>query len=342
MNNMNSKPTKSILLALGLLLLALAVFVGFRFFPETATVVASNPSHLVLSTQGDNGYESIQDATVPLAGATTDQIVNLITDEVAVPTDATVARPERMIAKPTATPTAAPTATPTAEPTATPTAEPTATPTAAPTATPTAEPTATPTAEPTATPVPTSSSATRLLERANALLAQYNACLTAAEKKALLEAPNYSLGNDAFRTKILADMGGSWEQLEEEVVDATQYQQDKTLYVQLFMSGLSSDLVPVVYTTLNSDRSGNQWATNLVYDDESDVWMEYTQKHSSNDSRVGYYMTNLRPEDSYDALKDTMETSPVWQEVVVPESDVSAPADPPVADPPVADPPVVE
>ena len=134
-------------------------------------------------------------------------------------------------------------------------------------------------------------------------------------------------------------MGGSWEQLEEEVVDATQYQQGNTLYVQLFMSGLSSDFVPVVYTTQNPDRSGNQWSTNLVYDDESDVWMEYTQKHAYNDSRVGYYMTNLRAEDSYDALKDTMETSPVWEEVVVPEPEPAAPADPPVADPPAADPP---
>ena len=61
----------------------------------------------------------------------------------------------------------------------------------------------------------------------------------------------------------------------------------------------------------NSDRSGNQWATNLVYDDESETWMEYTQKHAYNDSRVGYYVTNLSKDGSYDALKDTMETSPV-------------------------------
>ncbi len=163
------------------------------------------------------------------------------------------------------------------------------------------------------------SAAIRLLERANALLAQYNACATMAEKRALLEAPNNSLGNDAIRTKILADLGGSWEQLEEAVTAATQYQQGKTLYVQVYMSGVSSDYVPVVYTTQNSDRSGNQWATNLVYDGEAATWMEYTQKHAYNDSRVGFYMTTLyNNEDGWEELKDTMAESPVWQPVDVP------------------------
>ena len=168
-------------------------------------------------------------------------------------------------------------------------------------------------------PVVVSSAAIRLLERANALLTQYNACANTAEKRALLGATNNSLGNDAIRTKLLADLGGSWEQLESEVVDATQYQQDKTLYVQVYMSGVSSDFVPVVYTTQNSDRSGNQWATNLVYDGEAATWMEYTQKHTYNDSRVGFYMTTLgNNEDGWEELQDTMETSLVWQPVDVP------------------------
>ena len=179
----------------------------------------------------------------------------------------------------------------------------------------------------------------RLLERVNALLEQYNACTTNDEKKALLDAPNYSLGNDAFRAKVLADMGGSWETLEEEVVDATEYQQDKTLYVQVYMSGSSSDFIPVVYTTQNPDRSGNQWSTNLVYDEEDAVWMEYTQKHPSNDSREGYYMTNLAKPGTYDALMETMETSEVWQEVVVPEPEEEASAAPLSAEAPPADPP---
>ena len=168
-------------------------------------------------------------------------------------------------------------------------------------------------------PVVVTSTAIRLLERANALLTQYNACTTMAEKRALLGAPNNSLGNDAIRTKLLADLGGSWEQLESEVVAATEYQQGKTLYVQVYMSGVSSDFVPVVYTTQNSDRSGNQWATNLVYDDTAATWMEYTQKHPYNSSRVGFYMTTLgNNEDGWEELQDTMETSPVWQPVDVP------------------------
>jgi len=158
-----------------------------------------------------------------------------------------------------------------------------------------------------------------LLQQAKALVSQYNACATAKEKKALLGASNYSLGNDAFRTKLLNDLGGTWEQVEEEVVDATQYQQGKTLYAQIYMSGVSTDFQPVVYATQNADRSGNQWSTNMVYDEETDSWMEYIKKHPYNDSRVGYGMTALNKEGSLDTLQDTMETDPNWVEVVVPE-----------------------
>ena len=167
-------------------------------------------------------------------------------------------------------------------------------------------------------PVVVTSAAIRLLDRANTLLAQYNACTTMAEKRALLGASNNSLGNDAIRTKLLADLGGSWEQLESEVVQATEYQQGKTLYVQVYMSGVSSNYVPVVYTTQNSDRSGNQWATNLVYDADDALWMEYTQKHAYNSSRVGFYMTTLyNNEDGWEELEAVMEESPVWQPVEV-------------------------
>ena len=178
-------------------------------------------------------------------------------------------------------------------------------------------------------PVVKTTAASRLLERANTLLAQLFACKNNTEKRALLEAPNNSLGNDAIRTKLLADLGGSWEQLEAEVVAATEYQQGKTLYVQVFVAGTSSSYEPVVYTTQNSDRSGNQWATNLVYDDETATWMEYTQKHAYNNSRVGYYLTGLYNEDgAWDELKDTMETSDVWQPVEVPAESETAPEAP--------------
>ena len=343
---MNNKKTKRILVVLCLFLLAFAVVFGLRYFQGVPSVVTSSPSTPANAT-GESSVESIQDEAVPLAGGTVGEVVRLTTRMTIDPVDAPVIRPAAPTAAPTATPTAEPTATPTTNPTTEPTTEPTATPTAEPTATPTTAPTATPTAEPTATPTATpvvvSTAATRLLDRVNALLEQYNACTTNDEKKALLGAPNYSLGNDAFRTKVLADMGGSWEQLEEEVVDATEYQQDKTLYVQVYMSGLSSDFIPVVYTTQNPDRSGNQWSTNLVYDEEDAAWMEYTQKHPSNDSREGYYMTNLAKPGTYDALMETMETSAVWQEVVVPEPEeetsvASLSAESPPADPP-ADPP---
>ena len=161
-----------------------------------------------------------------------------------------------------------------------------------------------------------------MLESANALLTQYYACATTDEKRALLGITNSNFSNDTFRAKLLASLGGTWEQLEEEIVDATQYQQGKTLYVQVYMSGLSNELVPVVFSTQNADFSGsNQWSTNLVYHDEIALWMEYTQKHAYNDSRVGFGMTSLYlNEDGWEELKDTMETSPVWEEVIVPES----------------------
>lgn len=161
----------------------------------------------------------------------------------------------------------------------------------------------------------------RLLERANSLLTNYYACKTAEEKRALLGITNSNFSNDSFRAKLLAELGGTWEQLEDEIVDATQHQQDKTLYVQVYMSGLGSDYVPVVYSTQNAAQDGNQWSTNLVYNDDTTLWMEYTQKHPYNDSRVGFGMTSLyNNEDGYEELKDTMETSPVWEEVVVPDS----------------------
>ena len=87
--------------------------------------------------------------------------------------------------------------------------------------------------------------------------------------------------------------------------------------VQVYMSGLRNDMAPVVYATQNHDLSGNQWATNLVYNDDIALWDEYTQKHPYNDSRVSYGMTALgNNKDGWEELKDTMETSPVWEEVV--------------------------
>lgn len=173
-------------------------------------------------------------------------------------------------------------------------------------------------------PVVTLTAAQKLLERSYALLNQYNACTTMEEKRVLLGASNYSLGNDALRAKLLADMGGSWELLEEEVTDATEYQQEKTLYVQVYISGSSSDFTPVVYTAPNSDRSGNQWATNLVYVEDESTWMEYVKKHKYNDSRVAYYVTELAKAGTWDALQEEMETSDLWQEV---ELEEEAPAD---------------
>ena len=314
---MKNKFQRTALVVVGILMMLLFV-VWMGSSSANGAVVASSPEYDALSTDGEAVLENIADANIPLAAPlTAKRVVLEIEPEQIDVTDA-----EEVPARATATP-VLPTPTP-AEPTATP-EEPTPTP-EEPTPTP-EEPTPTP-VEPTPTP---SSAALRLLERANTLLAQYYACTTNEERRELLGASNYSLGNDAIRTKLLNDLGGSWEQLEDEVVDATEYQQDKTLYVQVYFGELSSDFAPVVYTTQNADRSGNQWATNLVYNDETATWMEYTQKHAYNDSRVGFYMTSLyNNEDGWDELKDTMETSPVWQPVEVPEeSDAPTQDDPP-------------
>ena len=176
-------------------------------------------------------------------------------------------------------------------------------------------------------PVDKSTTATRMIERTYALIAQFNACTNSAEKRALLGISNNNFSNDSFRQKILSDMGGSFEQLEAEVVDSTQYQQGKTLYVQVYVSGKSTAYEPVVYSTQNSGLSGSQWSTNLVYDDDTATWMEYTKKHPSNDSREGYSLASLNgKEGGYDELKDTMETSDLWQPVEV-TPDTEAPVD---------------
>lgn len=183
-------------------------------------------------------------------------------------------------------------------------------------------------------PAPASTTATRMIERTYALIAQFNACTNSAEKRALLGISNNNFSNDSFRQKILSDMGGSFEQLEAEVVASTQYQQGKTLYVQVYVAGKSTAYEPVVYSTQNSDLSGSQWSTNLVYDDDTSTWMEYTKKHSSNESRVGYSLAGLNAkEGGYDELKDTMESSDLWQPVdETPDAEAPAEAPAPVTE----------
>ncbi|MDP3448811.1 MAG: hypothetical protein Q8S22_12235 [Eubacteriales bacterium] len=287
---MKKKTLRAILVTLGLLLIAFVV-VLMGGSPANRAVVASTPAYETQSVDAQAENETIADSEVPLAAPQTIETVQLTVNPVQ---EAAPAAEEPVAQAPEAN-----------EPVS-------------------EEPVS---EEPVSEePVVVTSAAIRLLERANALLAQYNAYTTMAEKRALLEASNNSLGNDAIRTKLLADLGGSWEQLEAEVVAATEYQQGKTLHVQVYMSGISSGYVPVVYTTQNADRSGNQWATNLVYNDETATWMEYTQKHAYNDSRVGFYMTPLKDnEDGWEELKETMEESPVWQPVEVPAAD-EAPA----------------
>ena len=80
----------------------------------------------------------------------------------------------------------------------------------------------------------------------------------------------------------------------------------------------------MVYATQNPDLSGNQWATNMVYDEDSGSWMEYIKKHPYNDSRVSYGMTALAKEDGLDTLQEAMETDTNWAEVVVPETGADA------------------
>ena len=290
---MKNKVLRALLLSLGLLLIAFTV-VLMGGSPANGAVVSSSP---VYSQSTDAAtLEAISDDAVPLAAPAA--VEPLVLTQVILPETAPAAAQPAAEAPVAQEPVAEEPAKPEVPVVEEPVVE-----------------------EPTKPeePVAATSAAIRLLERANALLTQYYACTTTAEKRTLLGASNNSLGNDAIRTKLLADLGGSWEQLESEVVAATEYQQGKTLYVQVYMSGLSSEFVPVVYTTQNSDRSGNQWATNLVYDDDAATWMEYTQKHPYNDSRVGFYMTTLgNNEDGWEELQDTMESSPVWQPVDVP------------------------
>lgn len=302
---MKNKKAWTTLLAIGMLLLALALLSGSR--PLQKELFSTQTSGTV-DTENSNELEQIADEPAPLAGpaVAAPQAVQLITEqepvaEVPAPVDPAPAdpAPEEPAPEEPAPEEPAPEEPAPEEP--------------APEEPAPEEPSP---EEP--TPV-TLSAAQKLLERSYALLEQYNACTTMEEKRVLLGASNYSLGNDALRTKLLADMGGSWELLEEEVTDATKYQQDKTLYVQVYMSGSSSDFTPVVYTTPNSDRSGNQWATNLIYVEDEEAWMEYVKKHPYNDSRVAYYVTGLASEGSWDALQETMETSDLWQEVELAE-----------------------
>ena len=292
---MKKKSLRAILVTLALLLIAFAVVLTSGSLASEA-VVASTPAYEAQSVDAQAERETIADPEVPLAAPQTIETVQLTI----IPVQEDSFTDEAPIVKPPIAKEPASEEPASEEPASEEPAE--------------EEPASEePASEET---VVISSAAIRLLERAYALLAQYNAATTTAEKRAILEAPNNSLGNDAFRSKLLADLGGNWELLEADVVAVTEYQQGKTLYVQVYMSGISSNYVPVVYTTQNADRSGNQWATNLVYNDETATWMEYTQKHAYNESRVGFYMTTLyNNEDGWEELKETMESSDVWQPV---------------------------
>jgi chemotaxis protein histidine kinase CheA len=308
---MKNKKAMTYLLTLGMLLLALAVLSGSRPLPKE---LFSAQTSGTVDTENSSELERIANETTPLAGPTAaaPQTIQLVAQQEPVAEEpvAKEPAPEEPVAEEPVEEEPAPEEPAPEEPVA---EEPT------PEEPVEEEPTPEEPAEE-EPPVVSLSAAQKLLERSYALLTQYNACTTMEEKRVLLGASNYSLGNDALRTKLLADMGGSWEQLEEEVTDATEYQQDKTLYVQVYMSGSSSDFTPVIYTAPNPDRSGNQWATNLVYIEDEATWMEYVKKHPYNDSRVAYYVTGLAPEGSWETLQETMETSDLWQEVELEEA----------------------
>ncbi len=343
---MKKKKTRRILLTLGALLLVLALVAGTRLFRNTTA-----NSETAQSTTGESAFqenqpalEPIADEAVPLAGIGADAAEEEPKAVAQLPVPGVPEAAQQMNTAPapaqeSAEEPAEPAGEPDEEP-AEPAGEPDeipGEPADEPDENP-GEPADEPDEEPADDePSAASTAAQRLCGRAAALLAEYNACTTNEEKRILLGADNYSLGNDAIRRKLLADLGGSWEQLEEEVVDATEYQQDKTLYVQVYMAGTSDDYQPVVYTTKNADLSGNQWSTNLVYMEDDQTWMEYVKKHPYNDSRVGYYMTSLyNDEDAWDELQDDMQTDGLWDEVDIPEEPTGSEGTP-SADPTPAD-----
>ena len=164
-------------------------------------------------------------------------------------------------------------------------------------------------------PVIYSTVAEKWYAEASDLLARFNACSTKEEQKKVLEATNMALNNDAFRAKLLKDNGGEWDQLEAKVVSATQYQQGKTFYVQVYMAKYNGEFTPVIYATQNKDTTGNQWATNLVYNPETKTWNEYVKKHPYNNGRESFGMHSLNNSMSWEELKETMAVSEKWEEV---------------------------
>ena len=313
---MNRKKLWIVLLPL-LLLIVAAVLVGFGAFSDNR-VVASTPVYNTVSEENP-ALETIADETTPLAGAQPVQPLDIESVIVRVYAPAqTNSAPEQIPFESEIVP--APETPVTEDPApVSPAPESPAPESPAPESPAPEDPAP-------EEPVDKSTTATRMLDRAYTLIAQFNACTNSAEKRALLGITNNNFSNDSFRKKILSDMGGSFEQLEAEVVASTEYQQGKTLYVQVYISGKSSAYEPVVYSTQNSDLSGSQWSTNLVYDDDTATWMEYTKKHTYNDSRVGYSLAGLNGvEGGYDELKDTMESSDLWQPVEV-TPDAEAPA----------------
>ena len=297
---------KAILILIGILMLTAAVSLGLHHFGGMIALTASNPapiSKLQIAEADASTLETIADNETPLSGAqeqTTRLDAAPQTETAVVPAKAAAPRPENAVQPGDSS--ESDDATENDDMTENDDESET---------------------DDAADPGPSflkSNAAIRLLERANALLAEFNACASNEEKRALLGISNSNFSNDTFRAKLLADLGGAWEALEDEIVGATQYQSGNTLYVQVYMSGLKNDFIPVIYSTQNADLTGrNQWATNLIYNEETELWVEYTKKHPYNNSRESYSMTNLgNNEDGWEELKEVMESSPVWEEVIVP------------------------
>lgn len=166
--------------------------------------------------------------------------------------------------------------------------------------TPNQEPTPNPAPTPNPKPEqPTLSNTEITMNAAQDLQERYNACTNLDEKRALLNSTG-AVGNDQLRQQLLREMNEELGnegmlKLEDEVLDQTQNQAGKDLYIQAFYPK-NEDGKDFGDTVLlfASDRENlpasneNPWKTNLVYmeNENNGNWYEYIKTHPYNDSIV--------------------------------------------------------
>lgn len=137
--------------------------------------------------------------------------------------------------------------------------------------------------------------------------------MTNEEKKDYLEWwENNNLSNDTKRRKLLKDNGGTWDPLEESVLEQTEYMKNNnnSYFVQPYVTNQN---VALIFAN-TSDGLSTDWQTNLVFNPRDGKWYEYVKKHPHNDSRESFKMTAFK-DMTQEQIFNSFENTDLWKAI---------------------------